>query len=82
MNAPRLVLKHSTGWFAAGPEFRHALQVLPDAAFKLYACLCAEADRHTGRIVLDPARLAQALRRPPAWIDTVAPATVAIRRAA
>jgi hypothetical protein len=31
---PRLLLKHSTGWFAAGCEVAEALALLPDAAFR------------------------------------------------
>ena len=40
MSAPRLVLKQSTGWFAAGWTFGEAMTVLSDAAFKLFAWLC------------------------------------------
>ena len=34
MSAPRLHLKQSTGWFAAGREFAQALTLLSDSAFK------------------------------------------------
>ena len=58
---PRLMLKHSTGWFAAGWEFAEALTILSDAAFKLFAWLCLNADRHTGRIRSTAAEIAQSL---------------------
>jgi len=38
--APRLRLKRSSGWFAAGQEVATALPMLSDAAFKLYVFLC------------------------------------------
>jgi hypothetical protein len=59
--APRLVLKQSTGWFAAGWAFAEAITTLPDATFKLFAWLCLNADRHTGRIRVTVAEVAQAL---------------------
>jgi|SRR5215472_198817 len=49
---PRLRLKRTTGWFAAGCEVSNALALLSDAAFKLYVWLCLHADRSRG--VLDP----------------------------
>jgi len=58
---PRLVLKQSTGWFAAGWTFAEAMTVLSDAAFKLFAWLCLNADRHTGRARITTAEIAQAL---------------------
>ena len=61
--APRLVLKHQTGWFAAGREVAEALALLPDPVFRLYMYLCLNADRHTGEFVVDPADLARTLRR-------------------
>jgi hypothetical protein len=68
VNAPsRLVLKHSSGWFAAGWEFGDALVNLSDAAFKLFAWLCLNADRHTGRVRLPAAEISRALRRPESW---------------
>ena len=42
MSRPQLVLKQSTGWFAAGWQFGQALGELSDAAFKLYAWLCLQ----------------------------------------
>jgi hypothetical protein len=45
----RLRLKRATGWFAAGDAFRKSLALLSDGAFKLFAYLCLEADRQTGR---------------------------------
>ena len=53
MSATRLILKQPTGWFAAGREVAQALALLSDGAFKLYMHLCLEADRHTGRVVID-----------------------------
>jgi len=48
---PRLRLKRTTGWFAAGREVADALALLSDTAFKLYVWLCLHADRSRG--VLD-----------------------------
>jgi hypothetical protein len=58
---PRLVLKQSTGWFAAGWTFAEAMSVLSDAAFKLFAWLCLNADRHTGRVRIGVVEIAQCL---------------------
>lgn len=58
---PRLVLKQSTGWYAAGWTFAEAMTILSDGAFKLFAWLCLNADRHTGRIRSPAAEIAQAL---------------------
>ena len=58
---PRLVLKQSTGWFAAGWTFVEAMTTLSDGAFKLFAWLCLNADRHTGRIRITAEEIAQAL---------------------
>ena len=44
-----LCLKQPSGWFAAGDSFRRALTRLSDGAFKLFAHLCLQADRRTGR---------------------------------
>ena len=62
MSTARLVLKQPTGWFAAGREVAQALALLSDGAFKLYIHLCLEADRHTGRAVIDPGAWTQILR--------------------
>ena len=69
MSTARLVLKQPTGWFAAGREVAQALHVLSDGAFKLYIHLCLEADRHTGRAVIEPAVLTQVLRKDPVSIE-------------
>ena len=69
MSTVRLVLKQPTGWFAAGREVAQALGLLSDGAFKLYIHLCLEADRHTGRAMIDPAVLTQTLRKDPAAIE-------------
>lgn len=58
---PRLQLKQPTGWFAAGREVAEALTLLPAPAFQLYMYLCLNADRHCGRLVIDPASLARVL---------------------
>jgi hypothetical protein len=63
MSAPRLVLKQSTGWFAAGWSFGEAMFALSDAAFKVFAWLCLHADRYTGRVQITIPEIAQALRR-------------------
>ena len=68
---PRLVLKHSTGWFAAGWEFAEAMTTLSDAAFKLFAWLCLNADRHTGRIRISAAEIAQSLGKSENEIEAI-----------
>jgi AraC-like DNA-binding protein len=67
---PRLVLKQSTGWFAAGWTFAEAIATLSDAAFKLFAWLCWNADRHTGRIPISVAEMAQALGKSESEVQT------------
>ena len=67
---PRLVLKQSTGWFAAGWTFAEAMAVLSDAGFKLFAWVCLNADRHTGRIRITAAEIAQALGKSEREIQT------------
>lgn len=57
----RLSLKQTTGWFPAGEAFRKALAILSDGAFKLFAYLCLEADRHTGRFQATHKELALAM---------------------
>ena len=61
MMAPRLRLKKSTGWFAAGQEVATALEVLSDSAFKLYLYVCLNADRQTGRMDWEPVEVARLL---------------------
>jgi hypothetical protein len=56
-----LCLKEPSGWFAAGASFREALCILSDGAFKLFAHLCLEADRRTGRLEATQAELAKAI---------------------
>lgn len=68
MSAPqRLVLKQSTGWFAAGWEFGEAMLVLSDAAFKLFVWVCLNADRHTGQLRVPLSEISRVLRKPEAW---------------
>ncbi len=59
----RLVLKQSTGWFAAGWGFGEAMALLSDAAFKLFVWVCLHADRQTGRLVVTVPEIAAALGR-------------------
>jgi hypothetical protein len=56
-----LSLKEPSGWFAAGASFHRALLMLSDGAFKLFAHLCLEADRRTGRFEAVHAELAKAV---------------------
>jgi len=56
-----LRLKQPSGWFAAGASFRRAFVMLSDGAFKLFAHLCLEADRRTGRFEAVHAELAKAI---------------------
>lgn len=61
MSDPLPKLKHPTGWFAAGHEVTHALELLSDGAFKLYIYLCLHADRRTGQLCTEQGRLAKAV---------------------
>lgn len=70
MNGAQLVLKRSTGWFAAGWQFGQALGELSDAAFKLYAWLCLNVNRHTGQLQSTPGELSAALRKPESWVES------------
>jgi hypothetical protein len=54
-------LKEPSGWFAAGASFRGALRTLSDGAFKLFAHLCLEANRQTGRHEAVQAELAKSI---------------------
>jgi hypothetical protein len=67
---PRLMLKQSTGWFAAGWTFAETMTVLSDAAFKLFAWLCLNADRHTGQVRIMTAEIAQSLGKSESEIQT------------
>ena len=57
----RLCLKDPPGWFVAGVSFRRALRTLSDGAFKLFAHLCLEADRRSGRFEGVQGELAKAI---------------------
>jgi hypothetical protein len=57
----RLSLKQTAGWFPAGDAFRKALDILSDGAFRLFAYLCLEADRRTGRFQATHKELALAM---------------------
>ena len=63
MSAPRLILKHPTGWFAAGREFARAIALVSDGAFKLYVHVCLTANRHTGCLVTSSDELARAVKQ-------------------
>ncbi len=67
---PRLTLKHSTGWFAAGPEMQQALALLSDGAFKLYAYVCLHAERSSGRLRFRHSELAHSLGKSPRSISS------------
>jgi hypothetical protein len=54
-------LKQPTGWFAAGREVACALQLLSDAAFKLFVWICLHAERSRGVVAATPVELARAL---------------------
>jgi len=70
MNRPQLILKQSTGWFAAGWQFTQALEELSDPAFKLYAWVCLRADRHTGQLRSTVPELASVLKKPERWVES------------
>lgn len=57
----RLKQGRERGWFAAGEGFRRALGRLSDGAFKLFAWLCLEAERESGRIWATHKELSRAL---------------------
>lgn len=57
----RLRLKRQSGWFAAGQEVDWALQLLSDAAFKLFVWLCLHAERSRGAVSATPAELGRTL---------------------
>lgn len=57
----RLRLKKQSGWFAAGQEVNCALQLLSDAAFKLFVWLCLHAERSRGAVSATPAELGRTL---------------------
>lgn len=56
-----LQLKYPTGWFAAGREVACALELLSDAAFKLFLWLCLHAERGRGAVTATPTELAKAV---------------------
>jgi len=57
----RFQLKQPTGWFAAGREVARALELLSDAAFKLFVWLCLHAERGRGAVAATPRELAKAV---------------------
>jgi hypothetical protein len=79
MSRPQLVLKQSTGWFAAGWQFAQALAELSDPAFKLYAWVCLRADRHTGQVRSNASALASALMKPEQWVESAVRELVELR---
>ncbi|MGC9293385.1 MAG: hypothetical protein ACP5EP_11810 [Acidobacteriaceae bacterium] len=70
MSAPRLILKHPTGWFAAGREFAQVMTLVSDGAFKLYVHVCLSANRHTGRLDATVDALACAVKQSPEKVAT------------
>jgi hypothetical protein len=68
MSTPRLILKQSTGWFAAGREFAQAIPLLSDGAFKLYVYACLRAGRYTGCLRATVGELARAVETTPSVI--------------
>ncbi len=60
MSESRLLLKHPSGFFAAGCQMRDALTLLSDGAFKIYVYVCLHADRRTAQLRFRMAELAQA----------------------
>jgi hypothetical protein len=60
MTECRLLLKHPTGFFAAGTEMENALQLLSDGAFKIFVYVCLHADHRTAQLRFRMAELAQA----------------------
>jgi hypothetical protein len=62
-------LKHPQGWFAAGREVTRAIEVLSDAAFKLYIYFCLHAERNTGRLDLVETNMTRALGKSPQLIQ-------------
>ena len=63
MKRRRYRLKRETGFFAAGEELGHALQLLGDGAFKLFVWVCLQAEEATGRLAFDRSELARILGR-------------------
>lgn len=59
----KLRIKESVGWFVAGEGFRHALSLLSDGAFKLFAHLSLQADRRTGCLAATHKELAASLSK-------------------
>ena len=57
----KLHLKQSGGWFAADDSFQRALLTLSDGTFKLFAYLCLQAERATGRLTFRQSELAERL---------------------
>ncbi|MES1262670.1 MAG: helix-turn-helix domain-containing protein, partial [Acidobacteriota bacterium] len=61
--APQFRLKRPTGWFAAGDEVGDALNLLSDAAFRLYMWLCLHADRSSGSVLAGKSALVRTMGR-------------------
>lgn len=69
MNRRKLILKRPTGWFAAGAEMAHALELLSDGSFKVFTYLCLNANRHTGKMTVRSACRAAQLRMDAATVQ-------------
>ncbi len=59
----QLRIKEPVGWFVAGEGFRHALSLLSDGAFKLFAHLSLHADRRTGCLAATHKEMAASLNK-------------------
>lgn len=63
MQASRLRVKESRGWFPAGDCVRRARSLLSDGAFKLYISISLDADASNGRFEATHQQLAKILRK-------------------
>lgn len=61
LEANTVRLKERAGWFAAGDPLRRALAALSAGAFQLFAYICLQADRRTGRYEASHAQLPETL---------------------
>ena len=54
-------MKRDSGWFAAGEGFERALERLSDGAFKVFAYVCLQAERSSGRMAFERTELARSV---------------------
>lgn len=57
----RVRIKQEAGWFVAGDGFARALEMLSDGAFRLFAWICLQAHRPSGRLEVTHKQLAAVL---------------------